>query len=201
MDGVIASDEETFAHMYQEVRRLRRLVDDLQSLSKVEAGHISLNVTTFDLIALVKKVVEQLQPQATAQALQMSTTCVSSAMIQADADRTAQILLNLIGNAIRYTAENGQITVHCSLKHRNVEVSIEDTGIGIPPEALPYIFERFYRVDPSRSRSSGGSGIGLTISRHLTWAMRGELTAHSNGLGHGTIFLLKLPLAEEFLAL
>ncbi len=113
----------------------------------------------------------------------------------ADADRAAQILINLVGNAIRYTPDGGQVWLKVQENGRFVEISINDDGIGIAPEAMPYIFERFYRVDQSRSRTSGGSGIGLTISRHLVWAMGGELTAVSAGLHQGTCFTFTLPLA------
>lgn len=196
MDGVIPSDTETFAHMYQEVRRLRRLVDDLQALSRIEAGQIGLRPEKFDLIPLVKRVVTQLQPQAEGQDLQLLVDLpLAKMLVCADADRTAQVLLNLIGNAIHYTPEGGRITVGVTRLAQMAQVAVLDTGIGIPAEALPYIFERFYRVDPSRARSSGGSGIGLTISRHLAWAMGGELHATSAGPGQGSTFFFTLPLA------
>ncbi|MCB0191376.1 MAG: HAMP domain-containing protein [Anaerolineae bacterium] len=193
MDGVMASDEETFAYMYQEVRRLRRLVDDLQALSRVEAGQIPLHIETFDLSSVVERVVRQLQPQAIAQSLEIEMRCPGNIRAYADADRTAQVLVNLVGNAIRYTPEGGHITVTANLTAKRVEIIVQDTGQGIPPEALPYIFERFYRVDQSRARSSGGSGIGLTISRHLAWAMGGELSATSQGEGQGSTFYFSLP--------
>jgi histidine kinase len=113
----------------------------------------------------------------------------------ADTDRTTQILINLIGNAIRYTPDGGSILLDVQVNGRNADIHIQDTGIGIPPESLPYVFERFYRVDPSRARKSGGSGIGLTISRHLAWAMGGELNVTSPGVGQGATFTLTLPLA------
>lgn len=198
MDGVFPDTTETLAHMYQEVRRLRRLVNDLQSLSRVEAGQLSLKLERFDIVALGKRIVTQLQPQTLVQALDVVTLCADETiMVYADADRTAQILLNLIGNAIRYTPDGGQITLICNIHHQFARVSIEDTGIGIPADALPYIFERFYRVDSSRSRVSGGSGIGLTISRHLARAMGGELAATSAGSGKGSCFVLKLPLEGD----
>lgn len=194
MDGVFPDNNETFALMYQEVRRLRRLVDDLQTLSKVETGHISLRWETFPLTPLIQRLVDQLLPQALAQAMTITVDVPSEPVsIYADADRVAQILLNLLGNAIRYTPEGGQITVRLTSNKQVVQIQVIDTGLGIPLEALPYLFERFYRVDPSRSRSSGGSGIGLTISQHLAWAMGGELTAYSAGVGQGSTFTLSLP--------
>lgn len=197
MDGLFPSDPETFADMDQEVRRLQRLVDDLQALSRVESGRISLRVETFMLRPVVERVVSQLRPQAESKELRLTIECpVASTTVCADPDRTAQVLVNLIGNAIHYTPEGGTITVSVEDGEEHVAVLVKDTGIGIPAEALPYLFERFYRVDASRSRSSGGSGIGLTIARHLAWAMGGDLTASSPGRGQGSTFTLTLPGAE-----
>jgi len=109
------------------------------------------------------------------------------------------VLLNLVGNAIRYTPEGGRIVVAVKMGEGTAVVDVTDTGVGIPTEALPYVFERFYRVDSSRTRrggGSGGSGIGLTISRHLVWAMGGELTAVSPGPDQGSTFTFTLPLSE-----
>jgi len=194
MDGLFPSDPETFADMYQEVRRLQRLVDDLQALSRVEAGRISLKMEPFALRPVVERVVSQLRPQAESKDLGLTGDYPADpATVCADPDRTAQVLVNLVGNAIRYTPEGGSITVRVEAAKRQVDVLVEDTGIGIPAEDLPYLFERFYRVDPSRSRHSGGSGIGLTIARHLAWAMGGDLTASSRGKGEGSTFTLTLP--------
>jgi histidine kinase len=180
-DGVFTTEPETLSMMQHEARRLRRLVDDLQTLSRVESGQVALHCTSFDLQTVLALVDDDFPEPG---------------LVYADADRTAQILLNLIGNAIRYTPENGCITLRLVSAQGMAQVVVQDTGIGIPAEALPYIFERFYRVDPSRSRRSGGSGIGLTIARLLAWAMGGELTAASAGLGHGSTFTLTLPLAD-----
>ncbi len=196
IDGIFPSDPETFSMMQRELRRLRRLVDDLQSLSRVEAGQIALQCSSFDLIALVRQVLTQLQPQASAQNLEITIAeAPVTLLVYADADRSAQVLVNLIGNAIQYTPEGGRISVRLSASDDTAQVAITDTGIGIPAEALPYIFERFYRVDPSRARSSGGSGIGLTITRHLIWAMGGTINASSPGPGQGSTFSFTLPLA------
>lgn len=196
MDGLFTGDPETFAQMSQEVRRLHRLVDDLQALSLVEAGQISLHPGNFDLIPLVERVVTQLKPQAVAQGMELIVQTEQPELpVNADPDRTAQVLLNLVGNAIRYTPEGGSIIVALSAANRMARVEVQDNGPGIPAEALPYIFERFYRVDRSRARRSGGSGIGLTIARHLVWAMGGDLTAASAGPNQGSTFTFTLPLA------
>lgn len=197
MDGLFPADEETMALMSREVRRMRRLVDDLQTLSKVEAGQIALNLDSFDLRETVRQVVVQLQPQWYAQAVDVDVELPSSAvLVYADSDRVTQILLNLVGNALAYTPEGEQIFLSVTIEDRYVRTVVQDSGIGIDPEQLPYLFERFFRADRSRARSSGGSGIGLTISRHLVWAMGGELTAASEGAGKGSTFSFTLPLAR-----
>lgn len=194
MDGVFPSNPETFAQMYQEVRRLRRLVNSLQTLSHVEARQITLAVEAFDITVLVGRVVHQLKPLLLAQNIQCEVQLLQVPLfIQADTDRVAQILVNLLGNAIRYTPEGGHIRVQYQLQTERVGIAIIDTGVGIPAEALPYLFERFYRVDPSRARNSGGSGIGLTISRHLAWMMGGDIAVTSPGLNLGSTFILTLP--------
>ena len=197
LDGLFPSSPETFAAMGQDISRLRRLIDDLQELSRVEAGQLKLTMTDFDLSRIVRRVTLQLEPQAQAKRLSLAfTPPADAAPVHADADRAAQILINLVGNAIRYTEEGGAITVTILPGPRTTVVQIADTGIGVPAAALPYLFERFYRVDSSRSRTSGGSGIGLTIARRLAWAMGGELTAASPGPGAGSTFTLTLPHAR-----
>ncbi len=194
LDGVLPGDPETISAMQHEVRRLRRLVDDLQHLSRVEAGQVTIQLQVFDIVALVERIVAQLRPQLIEQSLNIIVEAPDERIpAYADPDRTAQVLVNLIGNAIRYTPEDGCITLRVRSDTTHVQVAVEDTGIGIPAEALPYLFERFYRVDPSRSRASGGSGIGLTIARHLARAMGGDITAFSAGIGKGSVFTLTLP--------
>ena len=118
-------------------------------------------------------------------------------IVLADSDRTAQVLLNLLSNAIRYTPEKGMITISITAEDEYALLKVQDTGIGIPPKEITKIFERFYRVDHSRSRSSGGSGIGLTIARSLARAMAGDLQAESRGIDKGSTFALSLPLYNE----
>ncbi len=196
VDGLFPANEETFGWMAQEVDRLSRLVDDLHNLSRVETGQISLDLRPFDARQAAERVWAQMQPQAQAQGVALQLDLPDTAVtVHADPDRAAQILINLVGNALRYTPAGGRITIRIRSQARAAVISVEDTGQGIPPAALPYLFERFYRVDVSRARASGGSGIGLTISRHLVWAMGGEITAASEGEGKGSIFTFTLPLA------
>ena len=196
VDGVLPNEPETLNAMQQEVRRLKRLVNDLQSLARAESGQVPLHPETFDLVALTRRIVAQIQPQIIAQCLAMPIEHPPAPLlVYADADRVAQVLLNLIGNAIQHTPRCGCITVRLTTADGMAQVSVSDNGAGIPAETLPYLFERFYRVDRSRARSSGGSGIGLTIARHLVWAMGGEISATSPGPGQGSTFTFTLPLA------
>lgn len=196
VDGVFPPEPATFAEMQHEVRRLHRLVEDLQTLSSVEAGQVRLSLIDVDLAAVAGRVVAQLRAQMTTGSLELEIAPGAGPLIaRADPDRVAQILLNLVGNAMRYTPEGGCITVRLDASSEVVTAAVNDTGMGIAAADLPLIFERFYRVDRSRARASGGSGIGLTIARHLAWAMGGELTAASAGLGRGSTFTLTLPRA------
>jgi histidine kinase len=114
--------------------------------------------------------------------------------LTADSGRITQVLLNLLGNALQYTPSDGQVTLRCWHDQRQLFVEVRDTGIGVSPEHLPHVFERFYRVDKSRSRAGGGSGIGLTIARHLVTAHGGHMWANSPGLDKGSTFGFSLPL-------
>lgn len=195
LDGLFPPEGETFGHMYQEVRRLQRLVDDLQALSRVEAGNIELHIQDFNVVELVDRVTTQVRPQVVASDQTLTTDCNDEVLlVRADPDRTAQVLVNLISNAIRYTPEEGEITICVNQDGHFASITVTDTGAGLDPEELTHIFERFYRVDKARTRRSGGSGIGLTIAQRLAWAMGGEITVESNGIGQGSTFGFRLPL-------
>lgn len=198
-DGLFEPDEETFAVLEQEVDRLSRLVEDLQTMATVEAGGIELARDPVDLDPVFKQILVKFYPLAKEKniGLKSHNRMRPSTHVVADRDRIIQILTNLVGNAFRYTPDGGEISItarECDdFPGSRVAIEVKDSGIGISAEALPYVFERFYRVDPSRSRGSGGSGVGLTIARHLAWQMEGDLTAESPGAGQGSTFRLVLP--------
>ena len=114
-------------------------------------------------------------------------------MAEVDLDRISQVLINLIGNALQYTPSGGQVDVGVRRKNNGLLFTIADTGAGIAAEHLPYLFTRFYRVDKSRARAGGGSGIGLTITRHLVEAHGGQIWVESAGIGQGSQFMFLLP--------
>lgn len=197
MDGVLPPEPETFQQVYHEAARLQRLVTDLQELSRVEAGAYPLHIQPLDLGALVHRISGQLRRQFDDKGVQLNVHIPAALlMAEADPDRMAQVLINLIGNALQYTPAGGQINLTVQRKDNGVQILVADTGIGIPAEHQPHLFTRFYRVDKSRARASGGSGIGLTIARHLVEVHHGRIWAESAGLDQGSRFFVWLPLTQ-----
>lgn len=195
IDGVLPPDEVTFQQIQQEAARLQRLVADLQELSRVEAGAYDLQRQPLDMGALVQDVAQRLRRQFDDKGVNLRVQRPSGLlMIEADSDRIAQVFINLIGNALQYTPSGGEVVVTAVRQHNAVLITVNDTGEGIPAEHLPHLFTRFYRVDKSRARASGGSGIGLTIARHLVEAHGGRIWAESEGLGCGSQFSFVLPI-------
>jgi histidine kinase len=203
MDGVLPATEETWQQIHQEAERLNRLVDDLQELSRVEAGAYPLDLGPVDVSALAGTVAKRLAPQFENKRITLRLDLPADLPpVLADQDRAVQVLTNLAGNALQYTPPGGQVTIHAARLGDEVQVSVRDTGVGIAPEHLAHIFDRFYRVDKSRSRAAGGgsapvggSGIGLTIAKHLVEAHGGRIWAESGGAGQGSLFAFTLPLA------
>lgn len=199
MDGILPASDETYGQIHAEAERLSRLVDDLQELSRVESRAIHLDVHAVDSTSLIQTVMKRLQIQSDEKRVALNFELLRQPIhILADGDRTIQVLTNLMGNALQYTPENGNITVAVERdKDKNeARFSIKDTGDGIPAEHLARIFDRFYRVDKSRSRVRGGSGIGLTIAKHLVEAQGGRIWAESAGKNQGSVFIFTLPLAK-----
>jgi histidine kinase len=194
IDGVLPAEPATFQQVYREADRLQRLVHDLQELSRVEAGAYELNPQPTAPERLVDGVVSRLGHQFEGKGVALEIDLQPDLPpVRADEDRIGQVLLNLVGNALQYTPSGGRVCLSARREGDRVRFSVEDTGTGIPPEHLPHIFERFYRVDKSRSRVGGGSGIGLTIARHLVEAHGGQIQAASEGRGQGSTFSFTLP--------
>ena len=196
-DGVVQPSEETWAFLLGEAGRLRRLVEDLQELSRAESRQMSINPKPVAPDRLVILTLERLSPAFAEKGLTLTTVMGSRLpKVLADEDRAVQVLGNLLSNALRYTPADGRVEV--SVEHPNGEVifRVRDTGIGVAPEHLPHLFERFYRTDRARSRAAGGSGIGLTIAKALVEAMGGRIWAESPGPGQGSTFSFTLPIAR-----
>lgn len=196
MDGVLPASPETYQQIYLEADRLQKLVDDLQELSRVEAGAYELHRSTVPVKRLVEAVITRLSRQFEEKGVALETDLKPDLPdVQVDEDRIGQVLLNLVGNALQYTPQGGRVLITAEPRRGEVAILIADSGIGIPPEHLQHIFTRFYRVDKSRSRARGGSGIGLTIARHLVEAHGGHIGVESAGPGLGSTFTFTLPLA------
>jgi len=194
IDGVLPPEPETYQLVYREADRLQRLVSDLQELSRVEAGAVELNLGRVSVAGLIEQTAARLRPQFDEKEVALQLDIAPELPpVQADEDRLGQVLLNLVGNALQYTPAGGMVTIAARPHHHDVHLLIQDNGIGIPAEYLPHLFDRFYRVDKSRSRAGGGSGIGLTIARHLVEAHGGQIWATSNGPERGSTFGFSLP--------
>jgi two-component system, OmpR family, sensor histidine kinase BaeS len=196
MDGVVEPSGETWALLYMEAERMRRLVDDLGKLSQVEAGRLDLHVVTASPEEIVGRTVEGMIPVYAEKGVRLeSAVPARTPHVLVDADRAVQVLTNLLSNALRYTPRGGRVSVEVQTRDGDVLFKVSDTGAGIAPEHLPRVFERFYRVEKSRSREGGGSGLGLAISRALVEAMGGRIWAESEGPGKGATFVFTLPAA------
>ncbi|WP_410512415.1 HAMP domain-containing sensor histidine kinase [Paenibacillus sp. BR2-3] len=182
--------------IYQEAVRLQHLVDDLFDLAKMEEGRISLVPEWIDLSELIEQAVRKVELKARNKSLGLNINQSGTAiMVRADGKRMEQIVLNLLENAIRYT-EQGSIDVYLIYGSDSITIIVEDTGVGIPADELPYIFERFYRVEKSRSRQYGGTGLGLSIVKKLIEIQCGQIKVTSEA-GIGTRFEISFVLPPE----
>lgn len=199
MDGILPANDETFQQIHAEVDRLNRLVDDLQELSRVEARAYQLDIRRIDVSSLAQTVAKRLATRFESKHILLELELTPDLPpVLADEDRAIQILTNLTGNALQYTPEGGRVTISAKQISDEVQITVRDTGIGIPPEHISHIFDRFYRVDKSRSRhAGGGSGIGLTIASALVEAHGGRIWVESAGEGNGSTFTFTLASAKE----
>ena len=198
IDGILPATEETFQQIHAETNRLNRLVDDLQELSRVEARAYELNLQPLDVASLLSTVAKRLSTQIEAKQIILGFELAPDLpRVLVDPDRAIQILTNLAANAVQYTPDAGRILISAKPTNGEVQISVQDTGIGIPKEHLPHVFDRFYRVDKSRSRrAGGGSGIGLTIARALVEAHGGQIWVGSAGEDLGSTFTVTLKKAN-----
>ena len=182
------------ARMHVEVDGLARLVEELLELSRLESGQLRLQWQTIYLGSVVAAAAERLRPLAERHGLTLTVQVPADLpAVHADPDRMQQVVVNLVHNAAKFTPPGGHVLVAAERRGEAVAVTVSDTGIGIAPEALPRLFERFYKVD--RARAGGGTGLGLAIAKHLVQAHGGRIWAESAGEGHGAAFTFTLPVA------
>ncbi|MDQ7851036.1 MAG: HAMP domain-containing sensor histidine kinase, partial [Armatimonadota bacterium] len=192
LDGVVETSPDRLASLHAQIRVLTRLVRDLRDLSLAQQGQLPLDRRVTDLAALAREVVELSRPLAEDKGIALTVHAAGALPVVADRDRIAQVLQNLLSNALRYT-EGGGVAVAVRRDATEGVVEVSDSGPGIPEEELPYVFERFYRVDRSRARTTGGAGLGLTIVKALVESHGGRVWARSRP-GGGSTFGFALPL-------
>jgi signal transduction histidine kinase len=194
-DGVVKPDENTIRSLNEEASSLSRLVNDLQELSLADADEIKLVKQPENVANLIKEGVTAIQTKAAARGLTISPDLPATLPIaNIDSHRIKQVLLNLLENAVAHTDPGGRITVTAKQQGNQIHISVADTGEGIPAKELPLIFERFYRVDKSRTRATGGSGLGLTIAKRLVEAHGGTIEVKSEP-GQGSTFTFTIPVS------
>jgi signal transduction histidine kinase len=168
------------------------LTDQLLDLAREDAGASQRPGAPLDLAALVRGVVEDMRPLAEARGLSLRVEDTTAAPLHGDALRLRQVLLNLVDNAVKYTPPGGEIAVRVERRNRQAIVTIRDTGVGIPADHLPHVFDRFYRADKARSREQGGTGLGLSIAQSIVAAHGGRIELAS-APGQGTTCTVTLP--------
>ncbi len=193
LDGVFEPSEEVLSNVAEELARLQHLATDLATLSRSEEGAIDLGLVDIDLNELTEAAIARLRPQYDDKGVTIAIADGPALPVRVDHDRVLQVLTNLLGNALTYTAQGGRVEVVTACDAGTASVEVRDDGVGIAPSDLDLVFERFFRVS-GLDRPPGGSGIGLTVARGIARAHGGDIRASSPGVGHGATFTLVLPL-------
>ena len=174
---------------------LTQIVEDVLDISRIVSGKIRLNVQPVDLPVIVRNAIDAVTPAADAKGVRIeSVVDPDAAPVSGDPERLQQVLWNLLSNGVKFTKRNGRVQVRLERVDSHIELVVSDTGIGIPPEFLPHVFERFRQADAGTTREKGGLGLGLSIARQLTEMHGGTIEASSAGVGHGATFRVKIPL-------
>jgi signal transduction histidine kinase len=196
-DGVVLPDPATVSSLNEEVSLLSRLVNDLQELALADAGKLTLETQVEDVVEIVNQAASAARPAASAKDLTLTVNVdIPRVLCSIDAQRIRQVLQNLLNNAITHTKAGGTISLQTKSSEARVEISVSDSGEGIPADELNNIFERFYRIDKSRSRSTGGYGLGLTIAKRIVEAHGGTIEVSSE-VGKGSRFVFTVPRAAS----
>jgi signal transduction histidine kinase len=198
-DGVQSLDRETISMLREQTRRLVRFTVDVNALTTAEQGTASIAARPVSPEALISTALATVANRYGAKGVRL-TSHVPNDLPEtwADPERLGQVLGNLLDNALRHSLPHGDVDVTAMAAHDVLTITVSDTGDGVAAEHLPYLFERFYRVDVARDRAHGGAGIGLSIAKALVEAHRGQITVHSEGPGTGTTFTITLPTTRPF---
>lgn len=198
-DGMAKTPEETRQYLkiiHDETQRVERLVQDLFALAQADAGALRLNLESVNLAELTERVTASFRPKAKEKGVTLAVRGEPALRAEVDPSRVEQALVNLLDNALRHTPAGGSVAVNLAAKGEGVEVAVQDTGPGIPQEDLPFIWDRLYRVDKSRSRERGGAGLGLAIVKHIADLHGGRVTAESR-VGSGTTMRMAFPVRHH----
>jgi two-component system sensor histidine kinase BaeS len=193
LDGIWQADPERLKVCHQEIMRVTRLVKDLEQLAKYENESLILNKNLSDIGELVKQIIINFEPEFSKKGVDLQLHLAETdGLISMDRDKISQVIMNLLSNALKFTPAGGAVHIITESHPEMAIIKIRDNGPGIAPRDLPYIFERFYRADQSRTRFTGGSGIGLTIAKAIVEAHKGSITVQSE-MGKGSEFIISLP--------
>jgi signal transduction histidine kinase len=194
-DGIEQPDRDTLQVMLGQTERLGRLVDQLLDLSKLESGEVPLQLEPVALAPMVERVISEFSVGRAVTDIALIAEVPDDLVVDADRERIHQVVFNLVDNAVRFTPPGGEVTIAAERVADRIRVTVRDTGVGVASEHLPRLFERFYRVDPARSREDGGgTGIGLAIARSIVEGHGGRIAAQSEP-GRGATFTFDLPAA------
>ena len=195
IDGIWAMDKERLTSCYEEIIRIKKLIGSIEDLSGVENENILLHKKDFDLSKLIIRLLNNYEKDFQNKNIRVNYN-PEPIFLYADEDKMSQVFNNLLSNALKYSKEDGNITIQAIKEENMVLIRIKDTGIGIGESDLPHIFERFYRADKSRNRQTGGVGVGLTITKSIIEAHEGEIMVNSK-YGEGTEFVIRFPQTEN----
>ncbi len=195
-EGMVEPSERVFESLHQQSLVLSRLVDDLRDVNRAKTDQLQLDKREVVLEDIINREIEAMKTQAEAEEVTIKENLAEPSLVEADPERITQVTRNLLENALTHTPRGGEIQVTTDSSGGEVTATVSDDGEGIPKDELPHIFDRFYRVDKSRSRGTGGTGLGLTISKEIVEAHGGEITVDSEE-GAGSTFVFSLPLANS----
>jgi signal transduction histidine kinase/ActR/RegA family two-component response regulator len=181
--------------IHDNATRQAKLIDDLLDFSRIIGGRMALEREEIDLRDLLRNVIESMVPATAAKRIELQFSAAPDAIVMGDLHRLEQVFFNLLGNAVKFTDEGGQVDVAVRCRDGNVEASVTDTGVGIEPDFLPHVFDRFRQADSTTTRIHGGVGLGLSIARQLVEAHQGVITVQSEGKNRGSRFTVRLPMA------